>query len=278
MPSIEENLQHWDASTSWEQAGDEWSQAWGGTAALWRATLRPRLELLLPAGDVLEIAPGHGRVSRYLAPLSRRLVLVDLAPSCIAACRSRFADLDHLEYHVNDGRSLPGIASSSIDAVVSFDSLVHAGRDALAGYVPEIARVLRPGGRAFLHHSNLGDLKRETGSEPENHHWRATDIGAADLRELAREAGIACVAQERIAWGGTLLNDCFTWLQKRSPIVDTEVLDRPDFMQEAASACFLDALGRALGGAPSRASYGSFIADFADWFRRRRSRLDDRVE
>ena len=82
---------------------------------------------MLPARQVLEIAPDHGRISRFLAPLSRRLVLVDLAPNCIAACRQRFAHLRHLEYHVNDGRSLPMVAAASIDAVVSFDSLVHAG-------------------------------------------------------------------------------------------------------------------------------------------------------
>ncbi len=247
MATIEENLRHWESFYAWDQSGDEWSEAWGGSEALWRATLRPRLEAMLPARDVLEIAPGHGRITRFLAPLSRRLVLVDLAPNCIAACQSRFADLRHLEYHVNDGRSLPMVASSSIDAVVSFDSLVHAGHDAMAGYLPEIARVLRPGGTAFLHHSNLADLRREAGGEVDNPHWRATDIGASGVREIAREAGLDCLAQERVAWGGPLLNDCFTWLVNRPPGAATEIFDRPDFMAEAASARFFAGLGRALG-------------------------------
>jgi SAM-dependent methyltransferase len=256
MATIEENLRHWESFYAWDQSGDEWSEAWGGSEALWRATLRPRLEAMLPAGDVLEIAPGHGRITRFLAPLSRRLVLVDLAPNCIAACESRFVGLRHLEYHVNDGRSLPMVASSSIDAVVSFDSLVHAGHDAIAGYLPEIARVLRPGGTAFLHHSNLDDLRRETGGEVENPHWRAADIGASAVRELATQAGMDCVAQERVAWGGLWLNDCFTWLVNRPPSAPTEILDRPDFMAEAASARFFAGLGRALD-LPRREEAGS---------------------
>jgi SAM-dependent methyltransferase len=270
MASIEENLRHWESTYAWDQSGDEWSAAWGGSEALWKLTLRPRLEVMLPARQVLEIAPGHGRISRFLAPLSRRLVLVDLAPNCIAACRQRFAHLRHLEYHVNDGRSLPMVAAASIDAVVSFDSLVHAGRDALAGYLPEIARVLKPGGTAFLHHSNLCDLRAAAGGEVENPHWRATDIGAGVVRELAGEARLDCVAQERIAWGGTLLNDCFTWLVNRPAVAATEILDRPDFMNEAASARFLGKLAGAIGAPKVEAIHGGPTSRFAEWILRRR--------
>lgn len=278
MATIEENLRHWESFYDWDQSGDEWSEAWGGSDALWRATLRPRLEAMLPARDVLEIAPGHGRITRFLAPLSRRLVLVDLAPNCIAACERRFAALRHLEYHVNDGRSLPMVQSSSIDAVVSFDSLVHAGHDAMAGYLPEIARVLKPGGTAFLHHSNLADLRREAGGDVENPHWRATDIGASGVREIAGKAGLDCVAQERVAWGGLLLNDCFTWLVNRPPSASTEILDRPDFMAEAASARFFAGLARALGvsrgeeDGGSRTSRTSRTERWTEWFRRRQIR------
>jgi len=32
------------------------------------------------------------------------------------------------------------------------------------GYISQLARVLKPGGRAFLHHSNLGEYLRSAGA------------------------------------------------------------------------------------------------------------------
>src|SRR3954451_12449920 len=134
MPDIDHNTTIWDETWDWSHQGDEWSTWWGGTPALWHGALLPRLHTFLPAGTVLEIAPGYGRWTQYLKDMSDRLILVDLAERCIEGCRQRFADATNIEYHVNDGRSLDMIPDGSIDFVFSFDSLVHAEADVLAGY------------------------------------------------------------------------------------------------------------------------------------------------
>ena len=54
------------------------------------------------------------------------LIIVDLAESCIEACKTRFQSEENFQYFVNDGKSLEMINDSSVDFIFSFDSLVHA--------------------------------------------------------------------------------------------------------------------------------------------------------
>ena len=53
---------------------------------------------------------------------------------------------------------MPRSPDDWLDLAFSFDSLVHAEHDALAGYLGGLATKLKPGGTAVLHHSNLGQF------------------------------------------------------------------------------------------------------------------------
>src|SRR5262245_34586668 len=155
MATLAENRRAW-AVYHWYQDGDEWSRGWGTTAQLWYGSILPRIHPYLPCDHLVEIAPGHGRCTQYLHEHCRHLSVVDLVPECIAVCKKRFAQVARISYHVNDGLTLPMLKDGSVDFVFSWDSLVHAEADVLASYAAELARVLRPGGHGFLHHSNLG--------------------------------------------------------------------------------------------------------------------------
>jgi len=76
--------------------------------------------------------------------------------------------------------SLAVAADRSIDLVFSFDSLVHAERDVIGGYLNEFARVLADDGVAFIHHSNTGAYEPGT-YDPHNIHWRATTVSGMFL-------------------------------------------------------------------------------------------------
>ncbi|MBL8725155.1 MAG: class I SAM-dependent methyltransferase [Planctomycetes bacterium] len=215
MPSIETNRENWNDPAKWLQHGEEWSHAWGGTESMWFGSLLPRIAPFLAGGHLLEIACGHGRVTEYLLRHCERYTGVDLAPNCIAICMQRFANHPKARFLGTDGHSLSGVADGSVDFVFSWDSLVHAEQDAMVGYVHELARVLRPGGNAWLHHSNMAALGDGRGglSVP-NPHWRANSVSAALLRQWAAAAGIEVAAQELIQWGGPVDSDCFSWLRK----------------------------------------------------------------
>lgn len=223
MPSIDANLNAWNDPSSWKRGGEEWSDSWGGAVAMWFGTVLPRIGRHLPTGTILEIACGEGRLTSFLLDQCDRYVGVDLAPNCVAISGQRFVDRAHAEFHVTDGKSLPMIEDDSIDFAVSWDSLVHADRVALQGYLEELSKKLRPGAPAFLHHSNLGAFVDANGElTVEDSHWRDQTTSAAVAHRLCADAGLVCTSQELVQWGLSHHGDCFTML--RRPRID-EVVD-----------------------------------------------------
>ncbi len=236
MPSVAENLEKWNATYDWPAAGDEWSNEFGGTKALWSFILYPRLTQFLPANAILEIAPGHGRWTQFLKEKCEFLVGVDLAANCVEQCKKRFATEQHMQFCVNDGTSLAMVADNSIDFAFSFDSLVHAEKDVIKEYLKQLALKLRPGGMGFIHHSNLGSygsrvkIYRVWSSLPRwfrsyvlpervlgrlmstnTATWRAPSMTAPLFREYCQQAGLACASQELVSWGrGSCLTDAFS--------------------------------------------------------------------
>src|ERR1700733_8868286 len=209
MPSLPLNRRLW-SSYDWRQAGEEWSVNWGNTGTLWHGTLMPRIASCLGPVRVVELGPGYGRLTSYLKDHCASLVLVDIAANCIDFCCKRFAQDSRIEYVVGDGRSLEFLADGSVDFVFSFDSLVHADLDVITAYLGEIERVIKVGGRAFLHHSNLaaaGSPAFGTGD-----HLRARDVSAERVRDVASKlATLHCQLQELISWDeSSRLLDCIS--------------------------------------------------------------------
>jgi hypothetical protein len=79
MPTIEENRSLFDGTYDWPQAGEEWSTDWGGAEIQWYGSILPRISAFVPADTILEIAPGYGRWTAFLAKLCKGLIIVDLA-------------------------------------------------------------------------------------------------------------------------------------------------------------------------------------------------------
>jgi len=158
--SPSENRAIWSA-WDWSQRGDEWNDT--DEPERWKATLIDEVLLanLADARAILEIGPGAGRWSAVLQAHAERLVLVDVTQRALDLSRERLADAGNVEYVLSEGGAFPGVADGCIDWVWSFDVFVHIAPLDVASYVTEIARVLRPGGTALIHHS--GALQRSPG-------------------------------------------------------------------------------------------------------------------
>jgi SAM-dependent methyltransferase len=262
VPSIDANLETWTRREGdWWDDGDGWSEDWGGPPAQWWGTLYPRLRPFLPAAQLLEIAPGHGRWTQFLLQECDDYVGIDLTPDCVEACKQRFKVSPKASFAVNDGRSLPSVADAWADLVVSFDSLVHADIDVLRDYAAELARVLSRDGVAVLHHSNAGTVRKMLDrTEPlrvrqarlprlvrraltptgvlDRDHWRARSVTAALVRGSFEATGLHVRSQEIVPWGGArLLLDCITVVTRPGSRWDRpyrQVVNRR-FMAEAAS-------------------------------------------
>jgi ubiquinone/menaquinone biosynthesis C-methylase UbiE len=255
MADVETNLTIWNESWDWSRAGEEWSDSWGGTAALWFGTLLPRIHAFVPTGTILEIAPGYGRWTQYLKELCDQLVVVDLAERCIDHCRERFAGAGNIEYHVNDGRSLGMVADRSVDLAFSFDSLVHADQDVIDAYLAELARKLAPNGVGFIHHSNAGEYGRlnavsrrlpeqvrrplvNRGALIDAYAWRAESGSADAFAAQCERVGLTCIRQEKINWEhGRWLTDVLSTFTPRGSRWERSrrVVRNPRFRQVARS-------------------------------------------
>src|SRR5213082_708742 len=91
----------------WKDAGEEWSEPWGTSAAQWFGAILPRIRDCVQTGTILEIAPGFGRWTHYLKNYCQQLWTVDSVAECTEACRRRFAADSRVRCYLNDGRSLP---------------------------------------------------------------------------------------------------------------------------------------------------------------------------
>lgn len=217
MASVQMNKKIWEENP-WRDGGQHWSEAWGTAADQWHHTLLPRLHRLLPTRSILEIAPGFGRWSTFLFNSCAEYVGIDLAEKCVAFCRANFGPMAlRPRFLVGGGMSLRGIESGSISFVFSFDSLVHCEMDCVAAYVAEIARVLEPGGHAFLHHSNLGEFVAEGGSIPDiKTGGRGSTVTAERVQSAFIANGMLSIAHEKTRWifPDGPYRDCFSLVSK----------------------------------------------------------------
>jgi SAM-dependent methyltransferase len=237
VPTRDENIASW-TNYDWSQRGDDWSSSWGSSRMLWFRTVLPRIFPFLPARHVLEIAPGFGRVTAFLLDHCERLTGVDITERCVDACRERFLGVSKAEFFRNDGLSLECVPDHSIDFAFSWDSLVHVEPAVLESYVRQLAVKLAPGGVAFLHHSNLGDLRDPASGELHlrDTHWRDPHMSSSRMRSFVREATLVLDAQELVQWGHPREIDCFTWFHRPrdgEPVLpEGETFLHPSFLAE----------------------------------------------
>lgn len=133
------------------------SSFFAGAAAEWERLRRElygdrfteaALAALLPSHwTVADLACGSGTVAERLAGQVARVVAVDNSPEMLAAARRRLAGRPNVELHEADLARLP-VAAESCDAALMLLALTHLDDPAAA--LAEMARLLRPGGRAVV--------------------------------------------------------------------------------------------------------------------------------
>lgn len=180
---------YFDAFESPEKVGVFWADG---------SRFRRCFDKYLDLTDTVEIACGAGRHSAQIAERCGSLVLVDTSPDALQNAAQRFADRSNVHIKLSpDGFSIP-IDDRSASAVFSYDAMVHFEPLTVASYLRETARVLRPGGRAILHHSSYG--RNPTGKFTDNPDWR-NFMPKGLFMHLADRAGLKVIEHQTFRWG-----------------------------------------------------------------------------
>ncbi|WP_165943578.1 class I SAM-dependent methyltransferase [Roseicella aquatilis] len=165
----------------------------------WRDIILPFLAIEatgIDLGVTMDLAAGHGRNAARLLPLAGVLHIVDIHASNVEICRRRFGDDPRIHYSPTDGVTLP-VPDAALSFLFCFDAMVHFDSDVVRAYLREARRALRPGGHAFLHHSNEhrfpgGDFRRHP-------HWR-NYLSLSLMAHYAAKEGLEVVRQRPLDW------------------------------------------------------------------------------
>jgi ubiquinone/menaquinone biosynthesis C-methylase UbiE len=167
----------------------------------------------LDTTDIVELACGHGRHVSIYQSLASTITLVDPNEENIIFCQRRFAKrgfAEKIKYVVNTGNDLPAIEDESKTALFCYDAMVHFELLDIHMYLLEIYRILKPGGKALLHHSNTTFNPCAPNSEkPHRRNFMSAEI----FTHLASRANLTVLQQIIIPWGIANL-DCLTLLHK----------------------------------------------------------------
>src|SRR3954471_3329107 len=175
-----------------------------------------RLGVAVGPGDVvLDLGCGLGRLTRPLAARAAHVHAFDVSPRMLARARELNAHLPNVTWHAGDGATLRPLADAAVDAVVSHVVFQHVPDPAITyGYVAEMGRVLRAGGRAAfqvsddpgLHagrHRPPSRLPALLGRAPRGQRDPAWRGSAVDLEELRSRALAGGLRTERVDGAGT---------------------------------------------------------------------------
>jgi ubiquinone/menaquinone biosynthesis C-methylase UbiE len=165
---------------------------------------------------VVELACGHGRHTAQIVNRAGTVTLVDYLPSAIKACRARFAGRRNCRFYANNGADLRAVKTGSQTAVFSYDAMVHFELADMLTYLTEIARVLKPGGRALLHYSTNDVTPGSTYTDCPR--WRNFGSEKAVLHFGSR-AGLVALESKTTSWppgNGEHPIDAITLFEKRT--------------------------------------------------------------
>lgn len=135
------------SSEYFQQVAGSWDQISAGyfgkavrDTAIAKAYLRPEMA-------VADVGAGTGFVAAGLAPLVKRVYVVDGSAAMLEVAQKNLSQFDNVEYHEADGSGLP-FPDESLDAVFA-NMYLHHTTDPLAA-IREMVRVLHPGGRLVI--------------------------------------------------------------------------------------------------------------------------------
>ena len=157
-----------------------------------------------------ELACGHGRHAAQIYREVPGLVLIDVVAENVEFCKTRFQGHDNVAVMQNDGATFRPLPNDMFTAIYCLDAMVHFECDVALSYVRDAVRVLKPGGRALFHHSNLSAFPgRDHRLNPGGRNFMSQEL----FLHTALRSGFKVLESVTIDWDAPH-TDCVTLLEK----------------------------------------------------------------
>ncbi len=147
-----------------------------------------------------EIGTGGGRVASAVAVKVKEFTCFDISSEMLKKVQETLKNQSNVQYVLLDKAKLPSEKLEHYDFLYSFDVFPHLDLHTHWKYFQEIHRCLKPGGRAFIHTSNLtapDGWQRFVVQEEysvEGHYFMCPQI----IQHLAGQAGFKIVKESKI--------------------------------------------------------------------------------
>ncbi len=138
---------------------DSWDDFYRANRRAWRGVTDISNLGLRPGMSVLEVGCGNGKTLAALKAIGCDVVGIDFSEEAVVSCRQLIPGVDARQ---GDILNLE-LDDSSFDAVVLFHVLEHVLPEDMPLAASEIARVLRPGGKAYIRSFSVDDMRSEKG-------------------------------------------------------------------------------------------------------------------
>ena len=166
-----------------------------------------------------ELGVGGGRIALKVVDRVRRLYALDISAAMLERARGALGPRANVEYVLLEEPRLPAELTERVDFLYSFDVFVHFDLHMMRRMLGEIARVLVPAGKAFVHTTNLaapGGWERFAGQDSysvKGHFF----VSPETVRILAERAGFRVVKSSSPDPANFYLNrDYLVVLEKRT--------------------------------------------------------------
>lgn len=188
------------------ERGELFDVFWG------EGSILKRLFQELDLTNVIELACGRGRHVPNYIDLSGHITLVDILQKNIDICKARFGNDRRISYYKNQGYDLRELDDEKYTSIFSYDAMVHFELLDINSYLIDFYRVLKPGGRALLHHSNFDAMY--DGSFNSSLAGGRSFMNYKIFSYLAIHAGFIVLDQQILRWADRPDLDCVTLLEK----------------------------------------------------------------
>lgn len=204
--SVDNLIKDWRKDDNYYDNADKWVEKFWRPDTVFRQCF-DRMD----HGVILELACGRGRHTWQMRNWPNLKIMTDPVEENIDFCKQRFDGVEGVALFVGNGLNLAFQEDNTLTSAFCYDAMVHFDHLIVFGYLVELSRVLRPGGMALLHHSNL---QEGAGRDyKQNPNWRAF-MPAGLFSDYTAKANLELIDQFIIPWGNHPSSDALSLLRK----------------------------------------------------------------